>query len=164
MKPQNEHWQSTSKQMDTQLLKRRMDNFLLHQKAGNCWVPLWQSETRAFAQAFFSSSLRSARGLRVKHGYQTVQNHSVKQNRAKAWLRSGNGTPVGFPVFLACVHNAGRLEFYQQLESRKGTFVVFRLDRFSSVSVRVPFTPWNVRRRTQSLKINTLGTPTPLKR
>ena len=33
----------------------------------------------------------------------------------------------------ACT-NAGRLEFHQQLESRKRTFVFFRLDRFFSVN------------------------------
>ena len=87
MKPHNEYWRSTSKQMDTQLLKRRMDNFLLHQKAGNCWVPLWQSETRAFAQAFFSSSLRSARGLRGKH--------VTKQSKTTASSRNGPKPDLG---------------------------------------------------------------------
>ena len=121
MKPHNKYWQSTSKQMDSQSpRKKRIGKIFLHQKAGNCWVSLWQSEARAFASAFFSSSLRSARGLREKKQARMVTNQSkttqrqAEKGQSMAW-EWPECLPVVFPGFLACIHNAGRLKVHKQL-------------------------------------------------
>ena len=71
--------------------KKANGNFFLHQKAGNCWVPLWQWSTCICVGILFQlAAQRKGAQRENKPGW--LQNspkpNSVKQNRAKAWLGS----------------------------------------------------------------------------